>query len=171
MNKIIVGLGNPGEKYVNTRHNAGFLVVDEIVAAEGMEWKQDKKFKSLVAQSGEFLIVKPQTSMNLSGEAVSKIAFYYKATPQKLFVIHDDVDFPTLTYKIQFGRESSGHKGAEEIINRLGTKDFWRVRVGVGRPQSGTFEVEDYVLSVFKKEEIVKITDLAAEIFIDIKQN
>jgi len=171
VNKIIVGLGNPGEKYVNTRHNAGFLVVDEVVVGEGMVWRLEKKFKSLVAQSNEFLLVKPQTNMNLSGEAVSKIVSYYKTVPEKLFVIHDDVDFPTLAYKLQFGRESAGHKGVEDIINRLGTKDFWRVRVGVGRSQQDPFEVEDFVLSKFEKEEIKKITELAAEIFLSIKQS
>jgi len=171
MNKIIVGLGNPGEEYVNTRHNAGFIVVDEIVAGEGIEWKQEKKFKSLVAQSEEFLLIKPQTNMNLSGQAVSKIVYYYKVAVGKVFVIHDDVDFPPLTYKLQFGRESAGHKGVEDIINRLGTKDFWRIRVGVGRPQQDSFEVEDFVLSKFEKEEIEKVTGLAAEIFLNIKQS
>jgi PTH1 family peptidyl-tRNA hydrolase len=171
MNKIIVGLGNPDKKYNKTRHNAGFLVVDELAVGEGMEWQQEKKFKSLVAQNDEFILVKPQTGMNLSGEAVIKVVSYYKVALEKLFVVHDDVDFISLTYKLQFGKESAGHKGVEDIINRLGTKDFWRVRVGVGRPQNRSFEVEDFILSRFEKDEIGKIAEITSKILLNIKQS
>jgi PTH1 family peptidyl-tRNA hydrolase len=88
-----------------------------------------------------------------------------------IFIIHDDVDFPPLTYKMQFGRESAGHKGVSDIIAKCKTKDFWRIRVGVGKPQKEGFEVEKYVLSNFSGEEISKLQNLAAEIILKIRQS
>lgn len=171
MNKIVVGLGNPGHKYGNTKHNAGFIAVDEIARSEGANWNEEKKFKSLIAQSEDFLLVKPQTGMNLSGEAVSKVTSFYKIGSGELFVIHDDVDFPLFTYKIQFGKESAGHKGVEDIIKKLGTKDFWRIRIGIGRPQSAAYDVVDYVLSRSSPEELEKLRKITLEIFSKIKQS
>lgn len=171
MSKIVAGLGNPGNRFVNTKHNAGFLLVDEITDKEGIGWKEYRKFKALMAEYDDLKLVKPQTGMNRSGDAVSKVLSYYKHSPEDLVVIHDDVDFPTLSVKKQFGKKSAGHKGVEDIIEKLGTNEFWRVRVGVGRPKEELFDVEEYVLSRFSEDELARLKQKAAEIFSIIKQS
>lgn len=139
---IIVGLGNPGKKYEKTRHNVGFRVIDELA-----QYKTRK-----------FIIAKPQTFMNNSGKAVKAVVNFYKAKPENLWVVHDDIDLPLGEFKTSKDRGSAGHKGVESIIKELKTKDFNRIRIGIC-PQTGKPKaIEKFVLQNFtkKEEEIIK---------------
>ncbi len=171
MKKIIVGLGNPGGEHAESRHNVGFIFLDQLAEINGLRWKENKRFKALVTTLGDAFLIKPQTYMNESGESVSKTASFYKLAPASLFVIHDDVDIKLFEYKIQFGKESAGHRGVRNIMEKLGTKDFWRVRIGIGRPEVGSYDVEDYVLSRFSEEDLLKIKELGNSIFRQISQS
>ncbi len=161
--KLIVGLGNPGEKYIHTRHNAGFMFVDylyekrEVVKA----WKFDKYVNaetSLVTNDKlEYLIVKPQTFMNRSGEAVTKLAIKYSVPPADVYIAHDDLDFPLGEFKISLGKGPKLHNGIRSIEEVWKTKEFWRIRLGVDNreaPISG----ETYVLSNFTENEMLTFT-------------
>lgn len=156
---LIVGLGNPGEKYQNTRHNLGFMVLDgllgKLTPVEKTAWKENKKFNSLVAKIGNLILIKPQTFMNASGMAVAKIANFYKIKPEEIWAIHDDVDLPLERIRIIKGRGAAGHRGVESIIKELGTIDFVRFRLGIGHPGLGSSEkeVERYVLASFSRGE------------------
>jgi len=152
---IIVGLGNPGEKYINTRHNIGFNVVDEIAKGNKFpEFKLSKKFNALISKEANLVLVKPQTFMNLSGKSVKAISSFYK--PKELIVVQDDIDLKIGEIKIVKNRGSAGHKGIESIIKELGTKDFTRVRVGI-QPEKGKPEnIEKFVLQRFEEKEIIK---------------
>lgn len=163
---IIVGLGNPGEKFNNTPHNLGFLVLDKFKERNNFpDFKLSKKLDSLISEetfNGEKTILsKPQTFMNESGKAVKKIATNYKTQDTNLIVIHDDIDLPLETIKIVRNRGSAGHKGVESVIKELGNKDFIRIRIGV-IPKTGKPEkLEDFVLKRFGKEEKSVIDDVA----------
>ncbi|RJR28052.1 aminoacyl-tRNA hydrolase [candidate division WWE3 bacterium] len=158
--KVIVGLGNPGEKYINTRHNFGFIILESIAREIQQTFSSDEKFKSEIARSDKFILVKPTTFMNNSGEAVSRILNFYKIQPKDLYVIHDDVDLPFGKIKKQFGASSAGHRGVESIINELGTKEFWRVRIGVGKPVDTRIEIEDWVLTNMLPDELTQVIGL-----------
>ncbi len=152
--KLVVGLGNPGKEYQNTRHNVGFRIVDAITEKLGDLAKSDIKF------------LKPQTFMNNSGEAVRKERDYYKIANQDIIVIHDDVDLKEGVVKIVQGGSSAGHKGVQSIIDNIGSENFWRVRVGVGK--SDIIPTEDWVLKNFEdKGVIAKIIDVTAEIIVE----
>ncbi|MDD5732009.1 MAG: aminoacyl-tRNA hydrolase [Patescibacteria group bacterium] len=154
--KIIIGLGNPGKKYENTRHNVGFLAMDRIVNKMAqkdikVDFKLDKKFEAEVAKlklgNEDVLLVKPQIFMNLSGVAVKKIVDFYKVIPEKdLMVIYDDVDIPLGKVRIRGEGSSAGHNGLQSIIDELGTDRFMRVRIGIGRPANELVKIEDWVL-------------------------
>jgi len=169
--KLIIGLGNPGEKYIKTRHNIGFRIVDEL--AEKLEignWKLEIKFKALISEgifnNEKVLLAKPQTFMNLSGQAVKGLSIYYKINPQNIWIIHDDIDLPLGTFKISQNISSAGHKGVQSTIDNLGAKDFVRFRVGI-KPDI-RYQVSDvrklnterFVLEKFTKDEekIIKQT-------------
>lgn len=163
--KLIVGLGNPGPKYSKNRHNLGFLLLDSIASKWGCSWKLEDRFKSEFVKhrldSGEFVILaKPQTFMNLSGEAVVLIKNYFKIELDDIFVIHDDLDLSFAEIKKQRNRGSAGHNGVQNIIDLLGTSDFWRLRFGVGRPENLQIKSEDWVLADFSNEELEKIHSL-----------
>ena len=159
--KLIVGLGNPGEKYIKTRHNVGFVLVDNIARDRGVEFTLEKKFDALVASDTQVMFLKPQTFMNNSGKSVSKALNFYKMTLEDLIVIHDDVDLPLGKLKMQSGASSAGHRGVESIINELGSKEFHRIRIGVGRSLDNVkYDVEDWVLSEMGSEELNAITHL-----------
>ena len=132
---LIVGLGNPGQKYKKTRHNVGYRVIEQFPKRKGI------------------VLVKPQTFMNKSGKAVKRLITNSQLPITNLWIIHDDIDIPLGKFKIQKGRGSAGHKGVESIIRELKTKDFWRVRIGIcpeaGKPKN----VEKFVLQKFTKEE------------------
>ncbi len=162
INKLIVGLGNPGEKYTNTRHNIGFIILDNFFVHESGTWLKQAQFKSLVLKTDSSILVKPQTFMNGSGEAVSKILNFYKKGPEDLVVIHDDVDLDLGRIKLAKNSGSAGHHGIESIKEHLGTLDFYRLRIGVGRPIQVGFDIESYVLQAFlqdEKEQILKSFD------------
>lgn len=167
--KLVVGLGNPGEKYENTKHNLGFVVLDALLQTltpvGKTAWKENKKFNSEIAKIDNLILAKPQTFMNASGMAVSKIAKYYHIEPAEIWVVHDDVDLPLEEVRIIRGRGAAGHRGVESIIKELGTENFVRFRLGIGHPrlrqgfggqaglESSEKEVERYVLSPFGRGE------------------
>jgi PTH1 family peptidyl-tRNA hydrolase len=153
---LIVGLGNPGKKYQNTRHNLGFMILDKLAKERtNGQWTKIKKLQSEIIRNPDFTLAKPQTMMNLSGLAVAKITNFYKIKPENIWVVHDEIDLPLGGIKIAKGRGSAGHKGVESIIKELGTDQFIRFRLGIGRPgfDSNKKEIEDYVLTSFGKEE------------------
>lgn len=174
--KIVVGLGNPGKEYEDTRHNAGFNLVDEIAQDHNEKFKTEKKLKAEICQInqigeiGNILLVKPQTFMNSSGEAVAKILRYYDIKIlDNLYIVHDDLDIPLGEYKIQFGRSAAGHHGVESVINALGTKDFWRGRIGINTEGFKSLKVqgfkpEQYVLQKFPKREKMIIDEVNKKI-------
>lgn len=151
--KLIIGLGNPGEKYEGTRHNAGFMAIEEL--------KKDKPAGSVLA--------KPKTFMNNSGKAVKELVDYYGAEPKDLWIIHDDIDLPFGEYKISESRGSAGHKGVQSIIDQMKTKDFKRIRIGIcpaaGKPEN----VEDFVLKKFGKEEMKELKEVLKKIAEEMK--
>lgn len=157
--KCIVGLGNPGNKYEKTRHNVGFMVIDELVKRH--HWQLNKKkFKGIYALeslAGEkVLLLKPQTYMNLSGESISAIMKYYQIELEDLLVIYDDLDLPAGKIRLRTKGGHGGHNGVRNTIDHLGTKDFKRIRIGIGRPETN-IPIMDYVLGNFSKEEEVAV--------------
>jgi peptidyl-tRNA hydrolase, PTH1 family len=173
--KLIVGLGNPGEKYQDTRHNVGFMVVDKLAHELGgsdITWKRHEKFKAYVAQSGEAMLAKPDTFMNGSGVAVKSLADFYKMVPEDIWVVHDDLDLPLGKIRIRVGGGSAGHHGIDSIIKELGNDKFVRVRLGIGRGKSGSGIVADrmlpqssvvrFVLSRFGRSEAGDLKHLVA---------
>jgi PTH1 family peptidyl-tRNA hydrolase len=169
--KLIVGLGNPGKKYQNSRHNLGFLVLDELLRkltpVEKTNWQEKKKFNSLLVRSHEAILVKPLTFMNASGLAVSRIAHYYKIKPEDIWVIHDEIDLPLGKLRIRKGGGTAGHRGLESIIEALGTDAFVRFRLGIGysvkqeKSKIGKKKkVERYVLSEFNFQEMPKLKQM-----------
>jgi peptidyl-tRNA hydrolase, PTH1 family len=153
--KCIVGLGNPGKKYQSTRHNIGFMVIDELLSRHNLDLNRDK-FKGKYAQdfiNGEkVLLLEPQTYMNLSGESLRPLMDYYNIEVENILVIYDDLDLPTGKIRLRQKGGHGGHNGIRSIIDHLGTKDFKRIRLGVGRPTS-PIPVVDYVLGTFPKAE------------------
>ncbi len=151
---LIVGLGNPGQKYQKTRHNLGFMVLDKLA---NTPWAKKDRFKALVSfLDSQTVLAKPQTMMNDSGEAVAKIASFYKIKPANIWVVQDDLDLKVGQLKIKIGGGTAGHKGLESIISYLKTKDFVRFRLGIDHPATNLPE-EEYVLLPFKREEEGKI--------------
>ncbi len=165
--KLIIGLGNPGSEYETTRHNVGFLFLDTLKASLGFpDFVSEKKFASLVSagmKAGEkTLFVKPDTFMNRSGEAVSALMNFFKLTPTDITVVHDDLDLPFGTWKVATDSGAAGHNGVADIIRRLGTKEFRRIRIGIGRPE-GDRDPADYVLDRFTPEEEQKLQEIFEE--------
>ena len=173
--KLIIGLGNPGEKYLGTRHNLGFAVIDELahqlgvrVQGLGFSWKNEKKFKSEIfdytLDPSRYTLVKPQTFMNQSGLAVSLIANFYNITPEDIIVVHDELDLLLGKIKVRQGGAAGGHHGVESIIKELGSDQFVRVRLGIGNQKSHlgehhriSFNAEHYVLDPFLPAESSKV--------------
>ncbi len=157
--KLVVGLGNPGEKYARTRHNVGFIIVDAIANYVNLTWSFEKKFDAYIAKTDDFILTKPITFMNSSGNSVSAISSFFKISPEDIYVIHDDVDLPSEEVRVKQGSGSAGHHGVESIIEEIGTKGFYRIRIGVGRPQDNKFDVENYVLQNLSDNEYTDITN------------
>lgn len=155
--KLVVGLGNPGEKYINNRHNLGFMIVDAFVKQEGLEWKLSQDWVCYFAKDDEAVFVKPTTFMNRSGIAVRAVADFYKVDVKDILIIYDEVDLPFGKIRLSFDGLSAGHKGVESIIESTGGTDFGRVRVGIDRPSeektSNDNGVPRHVLEDFTKEE------------------
>ena len=146
MIKLVVGLGNPGKEYERTRHNAGFWLVERFAQANGMVLRKDPKFKALVGKTSNgawFLL--PQSFMNLSGQPVQMLAGFFRIKPEEVLVVHDELDFPPGTVRLKQGGGIAGHNGLKDISQRLATHEYWRLRLGVGKPPAGT-EGADYVL-------------------------
>lgn len=189
--RIIVGLGNPGQQYENTRHNAGFMVINALVLKLGLNWKNSKKFKADIAKNESAILVKPQDFMNNSGQTVAAVLSYYIKHPLTPFdkrgkgdlhlsplikggggdyladiltVIHDDLDIELGKYKISVDSRSAGHKGVESIINHLKTKNFRRIRIGIRTPALEKIPADKYVLMKLNAEEKKIINDLIIKI-------
>ncbi|PIS14750.1 aminoacyl-tRNA hydrolase [Candidatus Shapirobacteria bacterium CG09_land_8_20_14_0_10_39_12] len=157
---LIVGLGNPGEKYENTRHNIGFMVVDhflkKMTSVGESIWEKELKFNCFLAKAGkEVFMAKPNSFMNASGKVVQKLLNFYKISPFALYVVHDDLDLPLGKIKISYGRGSAGHKGVESIIEQIKSNNFVRLRVGIGSDKK--IDEEKYVISDFEKNEAGKL--------------
>ena len=153
--KLIIGLGNPGSEYLNNRHNLGFMALDSLSEHYQFEaWKSklDGLFSTKFFGSEKIILVKPQTFMNLSGICVAKFKQFFKINEKNIFVIYDDIDLNFGDRKLKLGGGDAGHKGVRSISQHLGTKDFNRIRMGIGRPSTKE-EVSSFVLSNFSKTE------------------
>jgi len=154
--KLIVGLGNPGREYESTRHNAGFWWVDEFAHTHKFTFRVESKFHGFAARGQvhghEILLLKPQTFMNASGRALAALALFYKIEPQHILVVHDELDLPPGSAKLKLGGGHGGHNGLKDIITHLGTRDFWRLRIGIGHPGERA-DVVGYVLKAPQREE------------------
>lgn len=159
---LIVGLGNIGEKYQLTRHNIGFMVIDEMTKNLSTSNINNTNFNSTLQKSGYNLFSKPTTYMNNSGIAVHAIKEYYKIDLQNIIVIHDDLDLPFGTVKFKIGGGHGGHNGLKSLDAHIG-KEYIRVRIGIGKPQDKA-DVANYVLSNFSKEELNKLQDTIPQI-------
>ncbi|HZW86116.1 MAG TPA: aminoacyl-tRNA hydrolase [Gallionella sp.] len=154
--RLIVGLGNPGSEYATTRHNAGFWWLDELAQKQNLHFKHEAKFHGLATRTQlhghEVLLLKPQTFMNVSGRAVAALAQFYKITPAEMLVVHDELDLSPGVARLKMGGGHGGHNGLKDIIAHLGSKDFWRLRLGIGHPGVAA-EVSDFVLNNPRREE------------------
>lgn len=165
---VMMGLGNPGSRYRFTRHNIGFMVLEEIAA----RWKVDLKQKSFNAlwnrgnvADRDVILALPQTYMNLSGNAARDLTAYFKVNVENLIIVHDDLDLPFGSVRLKQGGGNAGHKGLKSISECLGSKDFMRIRLGIDKPADKS-RTEGYVLEKFRKEEaelLPSITELAAD--------
>lgn len=184
--KIVVGLGNPGTKYEQTRHNAGFIIVEKIADELGLSWETSKKFNARVAKGTDIMLLEPLTYMNLSGQSVASALSYFKLLPKQLglfakkdtdlsdtlVVIHDDLDIELGKYKVTTDSRSAGHNGVQSIINHLKTQKFTRYRVGIKTEQLETIRanntdreaVSRFVLGRFAPPELESISKTAKEI-------
>ncbi|MFZ5436390.1 MAG: aminoacyl-tRNA hydrolase [Bacillota bacterium] len=158
--KLIVGLGNPGGQYAGTRHNAGFMVIDYVAKKHKIQLGTRKYFgilgKGVIANSPVTLL-KPQTYMNRSGVSVYLCSAALRVPPRDIVVIHDELDLPPGRVRVKFGGGSAGHKGVQSIIDILGTPEFGRIRLGIGRPTNG--DVSDYVLEEFGDDDARETAD------------
>lgn len=162
--KLVVGLGNPGDQYRYSRHNVGFLAVDDLAEKLNINLGR-RSFSSVIGfgniQETRLVLAKPQTYMNLSGYAVKEIKDYFQVAPHDLVVIHDDLDLPFGTIRLKKSGGFAGHKGLQSVARSLQTSDFIRVRLGIGRPQEN-IPVEKYVLSSFSPEEMEALPAILA---------
>ena len=158
---LVIGLGNPGKKYTETKHNVGFLVIDELGTRVGVDISKDK-FQSLCGEGflndNKILLLKPQTYMNRSGDAVQAALNFYKIAPENIIVVHDEMDISLGRIMIKPGGGSAGNNGIKSIISNLGTKDFTRVRIGIGKPGTKK-DGASHVLSGFSKSEGALVED------------
>lgn len=154
MIKLTAFLGNPGKEYENTRHNAAFLLSDALY--RGVNWQS--KFHSFYLQDGGMKIIKPLTWMNLSGTAVSEAASFFKIKAEEILIVHDDMDLLPGEAELRLGGGTKGHNGLKSIRDRIGTGDFYRLRIGIGKPKHGDTKL--YVTSPFTKDEMITLSAL-----------
>ena len=165
---LLIGLGNPGREYRDNRHNFGFMLIDRLCVrlnARGMKLQSKAIVTSAAYEGRKLLLAKPQTYMNLSGQAIQGLAHFYKLDLDQLLVAHDDLDLPFGTIRVRPGGGPGGQKGVASAIERLGTKDFARLRLGIGRPP-GRMDPADYVLQDFSRgelQDVSAILDRAAD--------
>ncbi|MBO5474971.1 MAG: aminoacyl-tRNA hydrolase [Bacilli bacterium] len=161
--KLVFGLGNPGSEYANTRHNIGFIMLDDYIG----EYKWSKKFNGLYIEkniNGEkYVFVKPLSFMNLSGGVVSSFVNYYKVSYKDIIVIHDDLDLPFGKIRIKVNSSAGGHNGVKDIIKSLNTQEFMRIKVGISNNKN--IDTKDYVLGNFSKSDLKIIKDIEKEVF------
>jgi PTH1 family peptidyl-tRNA hydrolase len=176
MIKLFVGLGNPGDKYKNTRHNLGFMALDAIAEAKRLEFKNRDNMADISfyeSDGGKIILVKPMTFMNLSGVPVSSIARYYKIKPEEVFVFYDDFSVPLGEYRVRLSGSSGGHNGISSLITHLNTDKFARMKLGIG-PLPQFIKMPDFVLSRFHeedKEKINAVCEKAVKFFDEIIKN
>jgi peptidyl-tRNA hydrolase, PTH1 family len=155
--RLVVGLGNPGADYARTRHNAGFMVAQELAARASATWNFEKKFDARVAKAErhgtKLLLAEPQTFMNASGEAVGALVNFYRVSVSSLLVVVDDADLPFGEIRMRSKGSSGGHHGLESIEQHLGTREFARLKVGIGRTADGRRQITNYVLGKFSAAE------------------
>ena len=156
--KLLVGLGNPGKKYESTRHNMGFMLADRMADLLRASFDYSSKYDAECAEvrdaeHGKIFILKPQTYMNLSGQSVGPFAHFYKIDPQDIFVMFDDLDMPLGRIKLTRKGSAGGHNGIKSMIECLGSQEFPRIKMGIGRPNATREEVIDHVLKKFSKAE------------------
>jgi peptidyl-tRNA hydrolase, PTH1 family len=177
--KIIVGLGNPGSQYENTRHNIGFAMMDRLQRFFGFpDFSFNKKFNAEISEgiyvSDKIILVKPQTFMNLSGVSVRALIDFYKLTPDDIIVIQDDIDIEIGTYRIAADSRSAGHNGIQNIIDTLGTQKFKRLRIGIGATAVDSpacrIGAHDFVLGKFSEEEKKKIDQIFDAMLEELKK-
>lgn len=168
-NILIVGLGNPGDQYTYTRHNAGFLVLDKFAEAHNFP-DFIKKGNAMVSVSkignSSVILMKPQTYMNLSGDAVWPVVSFFKIPKYRVFVIHDDLDVKLGNVKLKFAGSSGGHNGIKSIDSKI-SSNYWRIRIGIGRP-TGMIPVPDYVLQKFSNEEMCTFDKVSSDLILHI---
>lgn len=161
---LIVGLGNPGSEYAQTRHNMGFLVLDRLGESWGARWQNERRFQSRLAQVNpegrRILLCQPLTFMNCSGEAVQALTAYYRIPHTRLLIVVDDADLPLGSIRLRPGGGSSGHHGLESVEQHLGTKDYLRLRLGIGRVSEEDRQIRNYVLGRFSASE----TEMVAKV-------
>lgn len=163
--KLIIGLGNFEDKYLFTRHNAGFMAVDFFVKANNQSFKPEKKLKSWVAKFGDVVVIKPLTYMNLSGEAVRAVMDFYKIDVKDILVIFDDISLDLGRVRFRASGSDGGHNGIKSIIQYIGTKDFDRLKIGIG-PQPN-IPSEAFVLQNFTKDELDKLKEILKQPIIE----
>jgi PTH1 family peptidyl-tRNA hydrolase len=164
--RLIVGLGNPGPDYEQTRHNAGFWLVDNLAnSLPNARLQRESGFNALVAKTviggNQVWLIEPQTYMNRSGQTVGAIARFYKIQPDEVLVVHDELDLPPGSAKLKKGGSSGGHNGLKDITSALGTQDYWRLRIGIGHPRTLNLQqpVADFVLHRPRREEQLLIEE------------
>lgn len=157
--RLIVGLGNPGPEYEATRHNVGFWFVDQLADKLKVSLAPQPKFYGRAARAGELWLLQPTTYMNRSGQSVAALANFYKISPAEILVIHDELDLPPGGIRLKQGGGNGGHNGLKDIQAKLGTPDFWRLRLGIGHPRTLGLsqQVADFVLHQPRKEELPDI--------------
>lgn len=179
--KLIVGLGNPGEKFKNNRHNVGFMAVGAFAKSRGLSWRYTSDLLSYVIKANNFVLVKPAIYMNKSGEAIHAVSNFYKINAGQVLVVYDELDLEFGKTRLSFNGTSAGHHGVESVIVSLGTMDFARLRIGIGKPKVSESNhprskekiVIDHVLADFSQQEIkdleavFKRSDEALQSFID----
>lgn len=175
--KLIVGLGNPGAKYANTRHNFGFMVADAFAKSNGLSWRvsrdllcyfaKNQQRSGLGGQADEYVLIKPTTFMNKSGEAVRSVCEFYKIKPANILVIHDDLDLPFGKIRMSFDSMAAGHNGVESVIESLSGPDFARLRVGISHPRetekTAKMDPAKYVLEKFSEVEEKKFKEVVLQ--------
>jgi peptidyl-tRNA hydrolase, PTH1 family len=158
--RLIVGLGNPGKTYQWSKHNMGFLCLDAFAKSKNLTFAKEAKFHGELVKGDDFVLLKPRTYMNLSGQAVRAAADYFKILPADILVVSDDMDIPLFKIRIREQGSAGGHNGLKSIIDHLGTNAFNRLRIGIERPEG--MDAKDYVLSNFSKAEKKELESLFA---------
>jgi PTH1 family peptidyl-tRNA hydrolase len=163
---LFAGLGNPTEKYKNTKHNFGFLLADQIISDYKLTIISNKNSYQLFSgfiKNQKILLIKPLQYINLSGQAIAEVKNFYKIDPHNIFVMHDDLDIEFGRIKLKLGGGNGGHNGLKDIDAKIG-KNYFRLRLGIGRPENPNYEISDYVLSKFNQEELEKLDKINQKI-------